>query len=136
MAKFGAELKAFAGKTSRRMEAVAKDSIQDVLDIAQTPKPKGGRMPVDTSFLRNSLASGLNGSFGPPSAESYTLTIAEMTMDDVARFSWTAEYALRMELGFNGTDSLGRTYAQSGNHFAGSAAAQWQQIVTANANKA
>lgn len=132
---FTASVKAFTGKTKQQMRDVARESIQDVVDDAQLPKAKGGRMPVDTSFLRNSLASGLNGSFGAPSAESYVVTLSDFELGDVARFAWTAPYARRMELGFSGTDSLGRTYNQSGNHFVGAAAAKWPQFVAANAAK-
>lgn len=127
---FSASVEAFTGKTKRQMRDVFAESVQDVIEIAQTPKAKGGRMPVDTGNLRSSLASGLNGSFGNIGADSYAVTLTGLELGDIARFAWTADYARRMELGFNGTDSLGRTYEQSGNHFVGSAAAQWPQIVT------
>jgi hypothetical protein len=127
---FSASVNAFAGKTKRQMREVFVESVQDVVEIAQTPKGKGGRMPVVTGNLRNSLASGLNGSFGNVGADSYSVTLTGLELGDVARFAWTAPYARRMELGFSGTDSLGRNYEQSGNFFVGSAAAQWPQIVT------
>jgi hypothetical protein len=131
--RFGAEIKAYIDKTKDGLENVLKTSVQDVLDIAQTPKAKGGRMPVDTGNLRNSLVSGLNGSAGAQGADGYALVIAGMELGDEARFGWTAPYALRMELGFTGQDSLGRNYQQTGNHFVGSAAAQWPGIVARNA---
>jgi HK97 gp10 family phage protein len=123
---FAADLQKFGAKVQRRALDVARESIQDVIDDAQTPKAKGGRMPVDTGFLRNSLASGLNGSFGPPSENSYTLTIGELDLGDVARFAWTAEYAIFQELG---------TSKQPGNHFVRVAAAKWPQFVEANARR-
>jgi hypothetical protein len=112
---------------------VARQSIQEVVREAQTPRAKGGRMPVDTGNLRNSLASGLNGAFGAPGSDSYTLIIAALRIGDVARFAWTAEYARRIELGFSGADSLGRVYEQSGAGFVSAAAANWQNIVSRNA---
>ncbi|RDC66550.1 hypothetical protein HME9302_00001 [Alteripontixanthobacter maritimus] len=39
------------------MLRVAKQSIQDVVKQAQTPVGKGGDMPVDKGFLRNSLVT-------------------------------------------------------------------------------
>jgi hypothetical protein len=123
---FTADLQRFGSKVQRRALDVARESIQDVIDDAQTPKAKGGRMPVDTGFLRNSLASGLNGSFGPPNENSYTLTIGELDLGDVARFAWTAEYAIFQELGSS---------KQAGNHFVGVAAAKWPQFVEANARR-
>ena len=124
MKSFAASLDAFANKTVAQMEAVMKESIQDVVAIAQTPKAAGGRMPVDTGFLRNSLASSINGAFGAPGPDSYELTIAGMEIGDVARFAWTAEYAMYQELG---------TSKMHGNHFVGAAAAEWPQVVDRNA---
>jgi hypothetical protein len=123
---FAADLSSWSDKAKRNMLNIAKTSIQDVIDDAQTPKAKGGRLPVDTGFLRNSLASGLNGSFGPPDENSYTLTIGQLDLGDVARFAWTAEYAIFQELG---------TSSFAGNHFVGVAAAKWPQFVQANARR-
>lgn len=127
--KFTADVRAFAGKTKRQMRDVFAESVQDVVEMAQMPKAKGGRMPVVTGNLRNSLASGLNGSFGAQGPEGYVVTLSGLEIGDIARFAWTAPYARRMELGFSGTDSLGRTYEQPGNHFVGAAAAQFPQRV-------
>lgn len=128
MAKtFAAQLADIRGLTVKRIEAVAKQSIQDVVDDMQTPKAKGGRMPVDTGFLLNSLVSGLDGSFGPPGADSYTGVIAGMEIGDVVRFAYTAEYAVHQELG---------TSRFAGNHFMGAAAAKWPAFVAANAARA
>lgn len=129
---FSASVRAFAGKTAMQMRDVFAESVQDVMDTAQLPKEKGGRMPVVSSQLRNSVASGLNGSFGPTGPVSYVVTLSEMELGDVARFAWTAPYARRIEAGFTGTDSLGRFYAQAGQHFVGAAAAQFPQFVAMN----
>lgn len=126
---FAASVAAFRDKTKRQMRDVFAEAVQDVVEIAQTPKAKGGRMPVRDGNLRNSLASGLNGSFGATGPDSYVVTLSGLEIGDIAQFAWTAPYARRMELGFSGTDSLGRTYEQPGNHFVGSAAAQWPQRV-------
>jgi hypothetical protein len=126
---FTASVAAFRDKTKKQMRDVFVEAVQDVLETAQQPKARGGRMPVDTGNLRNSLASGLNGAFGVPSADGYVVTLSEMEIGDIAQFAWTAPYARRMELGFFGADSLGRTYEQPGNHFVGAAAAQWPQFV-------
>lgn len=133
---FSADLSNILEGYERDLLNVARQSVQEVVKIAQTPKAKGGRLPVVTSFLRNSLASGVNGAFGPPGPEGYVLTIAGMKLGDTSRFAWTAAYALRIELGFSGADSLGRIYEQEGNHFVGGAAAQWEDIVTKNALRA
>ena len=123
---FTADLRSFSEKAQRRARDVARQSIQDVIEDAQTPKAKGGRMPVDTGFLRNSLVSGIDRNYGAPSPESYVLTIAGLEIGDTAHFAWTAEYAMAQELG---------TSKMAGNHFAGVAAAKWPQIVKANAER-
>lgn len=56
--------------------------------------------PVDTSALRNSILS-----------ESHMLDSMAFRIQD------GVEYGLRIELGFNGEDSLGRTYHQAARPF-------------------
>ncbi|MBO0141505.1 hypothetical protein JZX87_10055 [Agrobacterium sp. Ap1] len=113
-----------------RMRDVFAEAVQDVVEMAQLEKSKGGRMPNRiTGTLINSLASGLNGTFANTGEDSYIVTLAGLKLGDVARFAWTAPYARRLELGFTGTDSLGRNYAHPGNHFVGAAAAQFPQRV-------
>ena len=51
----GEQLGRFAIKSRRRMEAVVKQSTLDVINAANRPVAKGGRMPVDTGNLRNSV---------------------------------------------------------------------------------
>lgn len=126
MPTFAAQMDAWADKTKRRVSDIVKQSAQDVVEDAQTPVAQGGRMPVDTGFLRNSLASGLNGSELAQGADSYVLTVAAMEMGDVARFAWTADYAVHVEYGARGLP---------GRHFVGVAAARWPQIVEANARR-
>jgi hypothetical protein len=135
MKSFAASVADWANRTKAAQLSVMRDSVADVIEDAGLPKAQGGRMPVDTGNLRNTVASGLNGEFGPDDSSNIELTINEMEPGDVARFAWTAEYAMRMELGFVGTDALGRTYEQDGNHFVGGAAAKWEQIVAVNAEK-
>jgi len=124
---FAAQLAAIRDLRLSQIEAVAKASIQDVVDDMQLPRAKGGRMPVDTGFLRNSLVSGLDGAFGPPSPDSYVGVIAGLEIGQVARFAYTAEYAIHQELG---------TSKMAGNHFMGTAAAKWPAFVEANAARA
>lgn len=132
---FTASVKAWGDKALENAELVLKASAQELMDIAQLPTAQGGRMPVITGTLRNSLVSGLNGAMNQGGGDSYALTIAGMKLGDTAQFAWVAAYARRIEYGFSGQDSLGRNYNQSGRHFVGAAAAQWQRIVAENAAK-
>lgn len=129
---FTASLAQFRDKTKAQMQAVLSASVQDVLDEAQKPVAQGGRMPVDTGFLRNSLVSELNGSEVARGVNSVLLTTTAMRPGDVARFGWTAAYAMRLHEGFVGEDSLLREYDQGGMFWIDHAAAQWPAIVAAN----
>lgn len=119
--QFTADIQAYRALTEKNMLYVASQAIQDVVKAAQTPQVAissgatsfvEGKIPVDTSELTNSLTS--NGTNG---ATSYTAAIAGMQIADTIRFEWTAPYALRIENGFVGTDSAGRTYNQAGRYF-------------------
>lgn len=118
---FSASVGRYGKLTLDKMRDVMRESIQDVIEDAQTPVAKGGRMPVDTGFLRNSVASGLNGAFGPPDSGLIALTIAGMDLGDTSQFAWTAVYAMIQE---------------DRNHFVAVAAARFPDRVAANARKA
>lgn len=133
---FTAQLNEHVKLTKEQIDNVWKESVQDVIEDMQTLKTSGGRMPFLDGFLVNSLVSELNGSgFGAPDKASYIATIAGMEAGDNCRFGYTAEYALRQELGFVGEDSLGRSFNQQGNHFMGTAAAKFESFVEKNARR-
>ena len=124
MGTFTAQIKAFADKSKEKLEAVVKQSAQEVFSIAQTPKAQGGRMPVDTGFLRNSLIASLNGSTVGGGADAYVLAVAGAELGDTIFAGWSAVYARHMEYGTSRTP---------GNFYMLSAAQQWQAIVARNA---
>ncbi len=124
MTTFTAQIKAFADRTQEKIEAVVKQSAQEVFSIAQTPKAQGGRMPVDTGFLRNSLIASLNGSTVGGGADAYVLAVAGAELGDTIFAGWTANYARFMEYGTSKTPA---------NFYMLSAAQQWQAIVARNA---
>jgi hypothetical protein len=102
----------------------------------QTPKAKGGKLPVKTSFLRNSLKSSLSGGAGATGPASHIMVAASMKSGDTATFTYTAAYARRVNSGFTGTDSLGRSYNQQGAFFVEGAIDQWPALVRASVAKA
>lgn len=131
MSTFSADLERWIRKSERRMEAVVKQSAQAVIEIAQTPQAKGGLMPVDTGFLRNTGVIALNSApSGPAQAEegdpgawdvsSITLTINDVEIGDTIVFGWSAVYARKMEERYG---------------FAQSAAMQWPSVVAVTANE-
>lgn len=135
VSKFAAQIDTWANQTSRDLELIFKESAQELFSKAQTPVAQGGNMPVDTGFLRNSFVAGLNGSTSLTGPDAYVAAIAGAKLGDVVFGGWTAKYAARIEFGFSGQDSLGRTYNQDGRGFARKAAMEWQQIVQRNAAK-
>ena len=140
-----ASLAGFRISSVNKMRAILKQSVHDVVNIAQTPKGHGGDMPVLDGYLINSLVSTLNDTIGSSDGKpdksgagsnaSVELTISEMELGDQAIFAYTAAHGPRQEFGFSGQDSLGRTYNQPGNHFVGNATDQWVKIVEGNAKK-
>lgn len=127
MTQFTAQIDAFAEQAKAKLELVVKQSAQDVGDLAQRPVAKGGNMPIDTGFLRNSLVAGLNGSTSLSGPDAYVLAIAGMELGDSVLFGWTANYARYVEYG---------TQGRAGRFFMLNAAQQWQAIVARNAEKA
>jgi hypothetical protein len=140
---FKAQIEDFAGLTEKQMIAVVVDSVQDVLEAAQTSQPSVkvtggsfeiGKIPVDTRSLIQSLEVGYNGSYSPTQGAT-TLSVGGFQLGYTINARWTAACAMRIENGFSGTDELGRTYNQAGRHFLGTNAARWPEIVKANAAK-
>lgn len=126
MTQFDAQVDDFIKRSTLFHTAVLKQSAQDFGDDAQRPVAKGGRMRVDTGFLRNSHVSGLNGSTSMSGPESYVMTIAQMKLGDILSGGWTADYAVPREFGARG---------QAPDFFARGAAQKWQSFVKANAAK-
>lgn len=134
MKSFTAQLEDIADLTLEGMEYVMQQSISDVLVAAQTTQVgitqgatsfEEGKVPVGkTSDLVNSLT--VDGAEGPA---SYVNAIAGMEIGDVKEFAWTVPYAMRIELGFTDTDSLGRKYEQPGRHFVGVNARRFEEFV-------
>ncbi|CAL8972861.1 hypothetical protein RHODGE_RHODGE_01025 [Rhodoplanes serenus] len=127
---FAAEVSAWVRETEARMTAVFRQSAQEVIEEMQTPVGEGGRMPVDTGFLRSSLQVSLNadpvpatrenpgGIHGAPDAASLVIGGAELGDRIVA--SYSANYARHVEYGARGRPPRG---------FVRGAAQQWQSIV-------
>lgn len=107
-----ADIEDFVRKTDERMLGVMRNSLQDVVINSQTPVAKGGRMRVDTGFLRASGRASLDGwpsgqSIRPAEAlpNSYswdgagvTKVLNDMKLGDTFFFGWVANYAEFREL--------------------------------------
>lgn len=134
---FAAQVDAWARETEDRLERIWKQSSQELGSIANNA------VPVDTGFLRASFmasteampsidesAQNKEGASVSQDFGQITTVIQGATLGQTIFLGWTAAYALRIEFGFNGTDSLGRKYNQPPQAFARLTAEQWPVIVS------
>lgn len=137
---FSKQIAAIVDRNVKVLEAVAKQSINDLVIRAQLQGPsvanpgggKGGDMPVDWGFLRASGAASLSGFPSGPSVNPKTTkyewedtntiaVIGRMKLGDTFYFGWTAEYAVAMNVRYGFMDK---------------AVQNWQTYVRKNAENA
>jgi len=124
---FGDQVSAWVAKTEKRMEAVMRASVQELVSRCQA------RIPVDTGFARASIQASLSdmpqvipGSRGQPGG-SYAPTnavpvvIAQMKLGDTIHIGWTASYVIYLEYGHS---------QQAPSGFVRVSALEWPQIVS------
>ena len=98
-------------KQQRDMAVVVKTAVQDLANSASTPTAQGGRMRVDTGFLRNSIAAAVGHpphgpSIGPRrtadglvftdpmgSPSSVSVVLLRWDTKEPLYVGWTASYA-------------------------------------------
>ena len=114
-------------------EAVFREAVQDLFETAQTPVGAGGRLPLDTGYLRASFQVSttamppISTSARPANGQSYSYTGQEVTavlataqLGVTVFGGYTASYAPFVEFG-----ARGRAPAA----FVRTAAQRWPQIV-------
>lgn len=129
---FTAQISEQVRKAKGAMLAVRNESVQRVIEIAQTPVGAGGNLPIDTGFLRASLQGSIGNGTPPlrdrPDDEarySYdvgqiALVIAGAELQDTITVAYGASYARHVEYGARG---------RAGRRFVGLAAQQWPRVV-------
>jgi len=137
-AEYLAKVNADVVNTKARMLAVRNASVQDLIEVMQTPRGAGGNMRIDTGFLRASLKAVIGSANftitdRPDDQAKYsfdmgsiTLVIAGAEINDAIEAVYTASYARPREYGARG---------YPGDRFVALAAQQWQQVVEANVAK-
>lgn len=131
MTSFTAQISNWVTKSERNIEAVVKESSQRVISTMQEPRASGGRMPVDTGFLRASLVPSLNivtvssrenpdTGFHNFDNNQVALKLAGLELGDTFYAVYAANYAAAQNYGTQGRAPAG---------FVEGAAAQWQTIV-------
>jgi hypothetical protein len=132
-----AQTSAFVLATVKRMRALVLQSTQDLIDQAQTPVAKDGKMRVDTGFLRASGQASLTGMPSGPGlgrkrtadepddtplyetqpVEAMITQISGFNLGQTIYFGWTAKYA---------------KYREAFDGFLATAVQNWQTIVSKN----
>lgn len=134
---FAAQVSDWCKAEVEREEAVFLTAAQMVANEVRETIPEGGNLPIDTGNLRRSLMASTS---AMPSIkegqETFTggdieLVIAGAELGGQIFLGFQANYALRMEFGFVGQDSLGRTYNQTGFGFVARTSQRWPQLVQA-----
>jgi hypothetical protein len=128
MGPFEAKVRSAVAKRKGAMLAIRNESASRVIEFMQTPKAKGGNMPVITGFLRTS-GQAVVGETLPTKRErpagqaqySYdagpvTLVISNAKLEDTITFAYTANYA---------------RFAENKNKFVAQAAQRWRPTVNA-----
>ena len=115
----------WVAKSQARLDAVWKTAAQDIAREVQTPIAKSGRLPVDTSYLRNSFAASINSTPSGNGDSAYSsgpvsIVINRAKIGDQVVFGWAAQYSIYMEAKYS---------------FVRHAAQNWQQIVNKAAQK-
>lgn len=107
MTTFTAQVSAWAAATKERQTAVFRESVQRLVTEMQKPVARGGNMPVDTGYLRNSLLGSTSAvptmrDQATAEADQVVLTIAGLDLGDTFYAGWTANYARHVHYGTRG----------------------------------
>ncbi|ALJ12638.1 hypothetical protein [Sphingopyxis macrogoltabida] len=123
---------AWAENAEKRMTALLKNSVQKLGEAA------AAEVPVRSGNLARSVViDDKPPKRGEPdqkfTAQDFVLGVSKLVPGGEAYVGWQAIYSARVNYGFKGEDSLGRTYNQSANGFAERVAAKWPAILKAEA---
>lgn len=130
---FRLSLGKWADKVDGTLDALARQAPQELAKTTVIATP------VDTGFLRGSWQPAIGEAAvaekpthdvgGALAAAAISAVIADMKTGDTFHMRNNAAYARRLEYGFVGEDSLGRTYNQTGRYYVRDSVAKWPQIV-------
>lgn len=125
----------WAQQAIRKAKAAPQIIVDEMANTMTQYVTVGGLTPVDTGNLSRSVTI----SFSPinrdppgyhaPNRQNFDYVARRMPADGDAYISYRAYYAHRLNYGFVGTDSLGRTYNQAGRAFLEGYVSQWPQVV-------
>jgi hypothetical protein len=130
MASFSAQVSDFTKRSKRAQQMVMRTAVQKLTAAVEDETPE------DTG---NAFRSWLGSTTAMPPVrpdvaefvDTGATEVAIMGLDagDTFWFGAQAAYMARLNYGFTGTDSLGRTYNQAGKGWIEANAARWPQYV-------
>ena len=140
MGEFSNTVSTWVREAIQDCDNVLRDSTRELVEAVKKPIAGGGNMPVDTSFLMNSLAGSLSSlpqggtlEGGRPMtglARELVGLASTMKLGQTLYMSFLASYAAAQNYGYtSGGYSLG------GHHFLELGAQRWSEIVNRNAKK-
>ena len=138
MTTFTAQVKEWTEKARRNRQLVLRSASQKLARQLLENVGKGaGQTPFLTGNLRRSLLASTsrlpavrkNVEFNGDNIGQIALTIAAWDTGRPLWLGFQAAYGMRLEYGFTGTDSAGRSYNQAGRYFVRAAVNNWQGFV-------
>lgn len=125
----------WANESEARLLAVFRRAVELLADELMTTRANGGKLPHVTGNLMRSLLAQIGSMPSQGSAEErfagadVGVIVAQALLGDDIYLGYQANYARRINYGFNGTDALGRSYNQEGAHFVEYAIEMWPILV-------
>ncbi|RVJ77549.1 hypothetical protein [Sinorhizobium meliloti] len=134
---FAAQVSEWVQAEKEREAAVLRTAAQMVANNVRRSVAEGGRIPVDTGNLKNSLMASTSTMPRvdegereyPDQSGEIELIISNLDVGETLYLGFQAAYGPRMNYGFVGQDSLGRVYNQQGFGFVDAEAQIWPQTV-------
>lgn len=127
---FSQQVEAWIKKVEAKQGEVLAGAARDLFEEANRPREQGGRLPVDSGELRDSLTLRINGTVVAEGDKAYQGALLAEFGDTIVG-TWDAKYAVVAEFGSWG----GGTNRREGTFFATSAAMSWPQHVKENARR-
>lgn len=134
MASFAAQVKQFTTDAEKNTGEIFASAVYKLeFELKRNRKNGGGLTPVDTANMIRSIRTSPD---AMPQVDTElkeyaetSFTIGPHHVGKPVYIGVQATYGPRQNYGFVGTDSLGRSYNQTGAYFVEGAGAKWQQFV-------
>lgn len=132
---FAAQISEWASQTEARTLAVFRRAVELLAEEMNRTAANGGTLPHVTGNLMRSLTAQIGsmpaqGGAGVEYAGTDVgLIVAQAMLDSDIYLGFQANYARRLNYGYTGPDSLGRTFEQSGKLFVERAIKLWPDCV-------